>query len=88
MTVSYLRRLALAQWRGYAVALALFSTMACATIDEIHQTYIPSRTGLASDALLDTSGAAALILLISMFWLHKAKPLAPEHDSMHTTRSA
>lgn len=88
MSLSYLRRLTLARWRGYAVAMALFSTMVSATADEIHQTFIPSRTGLASDALLDTSGAAVLILLISLFWFRKATPLASELDSVHTHRSA
>ncbi|MGI4980358.1 MAG: VanZ family protein [Janthinobacterium lividum] len=88
MSVLYLRRLTPAAWRGYAIAMALSSTMLSATVDEIHQTYIPSRTGLASDALLDTSGAATLILLISLSWLCKNTSLASRKDSMHTTRSA
>lgn len=56
-------------WRSCSVAMALFSTLLCATSDEIHQTYIPSRTGLVSDAWLDTSGATVLILLMVLsFW--------------------
>lgn len=88
MFMGYLRRLTPAMWRGYAVTMAIFSTMFSATVDELHQTYIPSRTGLMSDALLDTAGAAVLILLISPFWLRGVTPLASEPDSMHTTRSA
>lgn len=56
-------------WRSYAVVMALLCTMLTASCDEVHQSYLPSRTGLVSDIWLDTSGAAVMILLISTTWL-------------------
>jgi VanZ family protein len=35
-----------------------------ASADEFHQTFLPNRTGLASDVLLDCTGAIALQLLV------------------------
>ena len=45
-----------ARWRWEGNGLAVCSTAAVASLDEWHQTFIPSRTGLASDAVLDTVG--------------------------------
>ncbi len=55
-------------WRGYAIAMALCATMLVASCDEVHQSYLPSRTGLVSDVWLDTLGAAVLILLLASLW--------------------
>ena len=44
-------------------ALALLATAAVASIDEFHQSFLPNRTGIPSDVLLDCSGAVALVLL-------------------------
>lgn len=49
----YLRDLWRMEWAGIGV---LF-TIATATYDEIHQTFIPSRTGRWQDVVLDTCGA-------------------------------
>ena len=54
-------------WRWFAVYMGLLCTTLTATVDELHQTYIPSRTGLVSDAWLDTAGAAALISVLLLF---------------------
>ena len=63
-------------WRGSCVVMALCCTLLCATVDELHQTFIPSRTGLVSDAWLDTAGASVLILLLAgLSWRRSA--LAP-----------
>ena len=43
--------------------LALAGTAAVASIDEFHQSFLPNRTGIPSDVLLDLSGAAALVLV-------------------------
>jgi len=36
-----------------------------ATIDEVHQHFVPSRTGSPYDVLLDTAGSAAAMLLLT-----------------------
>ena len=66
-----LRLRAIWSWRRVGLVMGLSSTMITATADEIHQTYIPSRTGLISDAWLDTSGACALMLFVLLFWIRR-----------------
>jgi len=39
-------------------------TVVTASMDEIHQTFLPYRTGRWQDVVLDTSGAFALQLII------------------------
>ena len=51
-------------WRLEWSLIALLLTVATASMDEIHQTYLPSRTGRWQDVVLDTSGAFALQLVI------------------------
>jgi VanZ family protein len=43
--------------------LALAGTAAVASADEFHQSFLPNRTGVASDVLLDCCGAVVLLLL-------------------------
>lgn len=51
--------------RSFAAhALAVLVTILVASADEIHQTFLPNRTGSFSDVLLDTAGAAAFQLLV------------------------
>jgi VanZ family protein len=47
-----------------AVALALLSTFIIASCDEYHQTFLPGRTGLFSDVLLDTAGGVIFHLAL------------------------
>ena len=63
-------------WRICCIIMALCCTLFWATVDELHQTTIPSRTGLASDAWLDTSGAAVLILLTTLLFWRQGKSTA------------
>ena len=58
-------------WRRVGLLMGLFCTMMTAIGDEIHQTYIPSRTGLMSDAWLDTAGAIVLMLFVVSFWIRR-----------------
>jgi VanZ family protein len=51
-------------WRARAALLAIASTALVAGADEFHQTFLPGRTGLFSDVVLDTCGASALCLLV------------------------
>jgi VanZ family protein len=53
-------------WRVKATLLTIVCTALVASGDEFHQTFIPGRTGLAMDALLDTSGVCTFCLMI---WL-------------------
>jgi len=50
------------QWTSHAMAIA--SVFLVATADEIHQTFLPNRTGCFSDVLLDTAGAVSLQLAL------------------------
>lgn len=47
-------------WRLRSWALAVVSTALVASADELHQSFLPSRTGLFSDVVLDTCGGIAL----------------------------
>lgn len=49
--------------RRRALALACALCAAYAAIDELHQTWVPSRTGAALDVLLDAAGATLGIAL-------------------------
>lgn len=44
--------------------LALLGTALIASSDEIHQTFLPNRTGMASDVLIDCTGALTQLLLV------------------------
>lgn len=51
-------------WRISWATIAVFGTALVASLDEWHQTFLPSRTGRWQDVVLDTSaGIAAQILL-------------------------
>jgi VanZ family protein len=47
--------------------LALLGTSLVASLDELHQSYLPNRTGSVWDVLLDCCGAIALILAVYMY---------------------
>lgn len=54
----------LLSWRLESSILAILSTAIVASGDEIHQTFLPSRTGTPVDVLLDTTGACVMCLLV------------------------
>ena len=43
--------------------LSLLGTGLIASLDEYHQSFLPNRTGIPSDVLLDCSGAVVLLIL-------------------------
>ncbi|HEX5236821.1 MAG TPA: VanZ family protein [Silvibacterium sp.] len=47
-----------------SAALAIGCTVLVASADEFHQSFLPSRTGVPQDVVLDTSGAIAVQLLV------------------------
>ncbi len=69
-------RVSTKQWRMRSCSLAVLATFLVASLDEWHQTFIPSRTGAFTDVLIDTSGgllACALVTLI--FWRARRTPV-------------
>ena len=58
-------------WRGEWVVIGILFTIATAAYDEIHQTFIPSRTGRWQDVVFDTCGAAVIQVGI-YFWTKRA----------------
>jgi VanZ family protein len=56
-------------------AIAFFLSALVASMDEWHQTYLPSRTGAISDVVLDSSAALTAQIVIFLFFRAKrAKP--------------
>ena len=53
-------------WRWSEAGLAASLVLLYSATDEIHQAFVPTRTAHATDVLIDTSGAAAGLLL---WWL-------------------
>jgi VanZ family protein len=47
--------------------LALLGTSLVASLDELHQSYLPNRTGTPWDVLLDCTGAIALQLVLYIY---------------------
>lgn len=47
--------------------LALLGTALIASADEFHQTFLPNRTGMASDVLLDCCGVITLQVIVYVF---------------------
>jgi len=56
-------------WRGEWVVIGILFTIATAACDEIHQTFIPMRTGRWQDVVLDTFGAA--VIQLGIYYLTK-----------------
>lgn len=54
-------------WRAEWALLGILLTVITAAFDEIHQTFIPSRTGRWQDVVLDSCGAVVIQVLI-YFW--------------------
>lgn len=58
-----------ARWSIQWARIAFFMTALVASLDEWHQTFLPSRTGLVSDVLLDS--LAALVAQTAIFvWFY------------------
>jgi len=59
--------------------LAVVGTAIVASLDEYHQSFLPNRTGIPSDVLLDCSGAVVLVLLYLL--LRSLGPRKPFDES-------
>jgi VanZ family protein len=56
------------QWTMRWANIAILGTALVASLDEWHQTFIPSRTGSVHDVILDTSAAIAAQVLV-LLWI-------------------
>ena len=52
--------------RRWAVA-ALLLVVACALLDEYHQSFVPTRGGSVYDSMIDTAGGALALALVSLW---------------------
>lgn len=57
--------LAIPFWRTAVAAVTLCALVA--TVDEVHQAFVPSRTGSPRDVMLDTFGATLFLTLYGMW---------------------
>jgi VanZ family protein len=53
-------------WRWDEAGLALAILFLYAATDELHQVYVPGRTALVSDVIVDTSGG---LIGLTLLWL-------------------
>ena len=66
------------RWTFRWAAFAVLGTAVVASLDEWHQSFIPTRTGTPRDVALDTcAGIAAQILLMLWIWTFARKDLSP-----------
>jgi VanZ family protein len=81
---TYLRDL----WRPEWCCIGILATIATAAADEIHQSFIPSRTGRWQDVVIDTCGAAVVQLIIYVFATRKLKqtPTPTSQPELSSTR--
>ena len=55
------------KWKLRWASIAILGTALVASLDEWHQTYIPSRTGSVRDVVLDTCAGIAAQVLVSLW---------------------
>lgn len=56
------------RWHARAAALAILSTILVAGLDEFHQSFIPGRTGVLRDVILDSMGGLFAQYLLLLWW--------------------
>jgi VanZ family protein len=54
-------------WRWDEAGLALALVLVYAATDELHQVFVPLRTGMVSDVFVDVAGGAIGLLLLNLF---------------------
>jgi VanZ family protein len=67
-----------AAWALRWSAIAFFMSALVASLDEWHQTYLPSRTGAISDVILDSSAALTAQIMIFLYLRAAAAKTAEE----------
>jgi len=64
-------------WNQRAAVLALLSTIVVAALDEWHQSFLPNRTGVVHDVILDSFGgvfAQSIVMFIAVTFARRAAP--------------
>ncbi len=56
------------KWTPRWATIAILGTVLVASLDEWHQSFIPSRTGRWQDVVLDTSAGIGAQILIFLWW--------------------
>ena len=76
------------RWRLEWAALGVLVTIVTASFDEIHQTFIPSRTGCWQDVVFDSCGAVVLqVIVYVVSWRAFNRRLSHvEQPELSTTR--
>jgi VanZ family protein len=74
------------KWTLRWTTIAILGTALVASLDEWHQSFIPSRTGRWQDVVLDTCAGVAAQLLIFLWWMWRRKSEA-NYDSIHSISS-
>lgn len=63
----------------WSALFAIVTTFIIASLDELRQFFVPGRTGVFKDVLLDTAGAITFIYLLKFIILLKQKKLSKLH---------
>ena len=74
-----------AKWTLRWATLAVLGTAVVASLDEWHQSFIPSRTGTPRDVLLDTCAGIAAQALLLLYYVSSQK-LARSHSQTAVVR--
>ena len=72
------------KWTLRWSTVAILGTAFVASLDEWHQSFIPTRTGRWQDVVLDTCAGAAAQLLVLLWWLWRRKSDGTP-QSIHST---
>jgi hypothetical protein len=59
------------RWHLRAAAFAILCTIVVAGLDEFHQTFIPGRTGVFHDVILDSMGGIFAQILLLWWWTQR-----------------
>jgi VanZ family protein len=71
------------KWTPRWANIAILGTALVASLDEWHQSFIPSRTGRWQDVVLDTCAGIAAQILIFLWWKSARKKYV-NRDSIHS----
>jgi VanZ family protein len=61
------------KWTQRWATIAVLGTALVASLDEWHQSFIPSRTGAVRDVVLDTCAGIGAQLIIFLWWMRRRK---------------
>ena len=70
-----------AKWIPRWATIAVLGTAFVASLDEWHQSYIPSRTGRWQDVVLDTCAGIAAQILIFLWWKNSREEVREDFSS-------